>query len=218
MIRERINFENRDHLAKALALKTAQCLSHGISKNGNAMIAVSGGTTPRLFFEHLSHSEITWDKVTITLVDERQVPQDHPRSNAGFVKSVLLQNRAQPARFLPLYPKPTDLKDVVFDCTILGMGNDGHTASFFPGGDTLQQAIDPDGKDAVLSISAPGSGEPRLTFTLPWLIASCYLALHIEGQEKRAVLERAIQGTDPFELPIRSVLNASKPLDVYWCP
>ncbi len=218
MIRERINFANRGSLATSLAQKVAQTLSAAISRKGQALLAVSGGTTPALFFDHLSRTDISWEKISITLVDERQVPHDHPRSNAHLVTTALIQNRARAARFVPLFPAATQPPGMPFDCTVLGMGNDGHTASFFPQGDTLQQAIDPVGKEPVVAIVAPGSGEPRLTYTLPWLLASKYLALHIEGKDKHVVLERAEQGGDVFEMPVRAVLQSTKPLDVYWCP
>lgn len=218
MIRKRINFGNREALASGLARKVAQSLSAAVSRNGKALLAVSGGTTPGLFFDHLSRAEISWEKVTITLVDERQVPHDHPRSNARFVTAALMQNHARSARFVPLFPERGDMPDGPFDCAVLGMGNDGHTASFFPGGDTLHQALDSSGEKVVLSIEAPGAGEPRVTYTLPCLLAAGYLALHIEGAEKLAVLERAERGSDIMEMPVRAVLQLPKPLDVYWCP
>ena len=104
------------------------------------------------------------------------------------------------------------------DVVILGMGADGHTASFFPGGDTLSEAIDPHTDKPMIAISAPGSGEPRLTFTLPALLAASSICLHIEGHEKMTVLRAAMAGSDPLEMPIRAVLAAAKPLDLYWCP
>jgi 6-phosphogluconolactonase len=105
-----------------------------------------------------------------------------------------------------------------FSAVILGMGNDGHTASFFPGGDTLAEAVNPKTQKVLIEITAPGSGEPRLTFTLPRLLASQFLALHVEGTEKQSVLEKALSGDNIGEMPIRAVLQAKKPVAVYWCP
>jgi 6-phosphogluconolactonase len=103
-----------------------------------------------------------------------------------------------------------------FAAVVLGMGGDGHTASFFPGGDTLDEALTAQGP--TLSIRAPGAGEPRITFTLPRLLRTDALYLHIEGQEKAEVLDQAL-GDGPVEdLPIRAVLRSGHPVNVYWCP
>jgi 6-phosphogluconolactonase len=218
MIVERIDFENRAALATGLSRKTAQVLSKAITKQGRAVLAVSGGTTPKLFFDHLSQAQISWDKVIVTLVDERQVPEGSPRSNARLVRAALLQNHAAKASFIPLYENPGAGNVAPFSACILGMGTDGHTASYFPEGDTLLEAINPHTDKVVINISAPGSGEPRLTFTLPRLTASTFLALHIEGREKRTVLEKALSGDDKMTMPVRAVLQSKAALHVYWCP
>ena len=103
MIQSQRDFENRESLAKALAAHVAAKLSRCITLQGAATLAVSGGTTPQLFFEQLSMQQITWNKVTATLVDERQVPETHARSNAALVKKNLLNNCAKAAKFVPLY-------------------------------------------------------------------------------------------------------------------
>jgi 6-phosphogluconolactonase len=217
MIAARHEFVNRTELAEALAQRVARALSAGISRNGNAVLAVSGGTTPQLFFQHLSKREIAWDKVSITLVDERDVPETSERSNARLVKQALLQNHAAKARFVPLYANPTAEKIGDFDACILGMGNDGHTASFFPGGNTLAEAINPATTKSLITMEAPGAGEPRLTFTLPRLTKAKFLALHIEGAEKSRVLASALAGDDKMQMPVRAVLASSTPIDLYCC-
>ncbi len=218
MIAQRRNFESGAALAGGLAEDVAGWLTAAIEKQGSAVIAVSGGSTPKPFFAALSKQKLDWSKVTITLVDERQVPEDNPRSNARLVRDNLWCNEAAVAQFVPLYLNPLIARIAAFDVAILGMGNDGHTASFFPGGDNLAKAIDPETKDAVIMMNAPGAGEPRLTFTLPRLLAANHLCLHIQGQDKMQVLEKALGGTDVFAMPVRAVLHSDKPLDVYWCP
>ena len=218
MIGDHLEFENRTALATALARKTAQVLSKAISKYGKAVLAVSGGTTPGLFFEHLSQTQIAWEKVTVTLVDERQVPESNARSNARMAREHLLVNRASEAKFIPLCENPAAGDVGVFSACILGMGSDGHTASFFPGGDTLQDAIDPYTDQSIVRIVAPGSVEPRLTFTLPRLTQAAFMALHIEGNDKRTVLQKALSGCDILEMPVRAILNSRTSLHVYWCP
>ena len=214
---ERI-FEAREALAETLARDVADELSRAIEAKGRATLAVSGGTTPRLFFEKLSMIDIPWSRVAVTLVDERQVPETSERSNARLVRQHLLQNRAAAARFVPLVDNPDAEKMPAFDVAVLGMGNDGHTASFFPGGDTLAEAIDAETSKRLIAITAPGAGEPRLTFTLPVLEQAGRLALHIEGTEKKQVLKKALAEGPEEDMPVRAVLRGAAPVTLYWCP
>jgi 6-phosphogluconolactonase len=229
---KRHDFQDGVALAVALAARVAGALSEGIAARGIATIAVSGGSTPKAFFKALSGTDIAWDKVTITLVDERFVPAENPRSNHGLASSLLLQNKAAAARFMPLYydadnaekaatiasDKTADLCNP-FDVVILGMGNDGHTASFFPGGSNLNEALDANRQRGILTMEADGAGEPRLTFSFSALQDARFLALHIEGAEKASVLEKALTGQDELEMPIRAVLHrATSPVEVFWAP
>ena len=214
---ERI-FEAREALATSLARDVADELSRTIEAKGKATLAVSGGTTPKLFFEKLSMIDIPWSRVSVTLVDERQVPESSERSNARLVRAHLLQNKAAAARFVPLVDNPDAENIPAFDVAVLGMGNDGHTASFFPGGDTLAEAIDAETRKRLIAITAPGAGEPRLTFTLPVLAQAGRLALHIEGAEKKQVLKQALAEGPQEDMPVRAVLRGPAPVTLYWCP
>ncbi|MCY1664669.1 6-phosphogluconolactonase [Rhizobium sp. SL86] len=226
------NFGSAETLAGQLASDVALRLTQAIATRGSASIAVSGGSTPKRFFEVLSTQDLAWDKVTITLVDERFVPADNPRSNHLLVATHLLQNKAANAIFLPLYQdvasalqaaaiateKTEDIGNP-FDVAILGMGTDGHTASFFPGGNHLARAIAEDAPRGVMTMMADGAGEERLTFTFPSLADARFLVLHIEGDAKKNVLDQAKAGTDEMEMPIRAVLNrAPSPVEIYWAP
>jgi 6-phosphogluconolactonase len=224
-------FENREKLAEALATGVAAVLAGGIATNGSAVLAVSGGTTPVKFFEKLSKADIDWTRVTVTLVDERFVAAGHDRSNAGLVAKTLLKDRAAKARFVPMVTMAADFAGNLaalekamalvgpIDACILGMGTDGHTASFFPGGDHLAEAIDPKGGQQVVSMTAPGAGEHRLTLTLPRLLDAHFLALHIEGMEKKAVYENALAAGPAEEMPVRAVLRAAADrLQIFWAP
>jgi 6-phosphogluconolactonase len=218
MIEQRRIFKSGAELAEGLAQDVARWLREAITKKDSALLAVSGGSTPKPFFAALSKIKLDWSKVEVTLVDERQVPEDNERSNAKLVKAALIQNEAAKARFVPLYQNPDAENIPAFDVAILGMGNDGHTASFFPGGDQLAKALDLKTPESIVTINAPGAGEPRLTFTLPRLLAANHLCLHIQGDDKMKVLEAALAGKLEFEMPVRAVLNAAKPLTLYWCP
>jgi len=214
---ERI-FEAREALAETLARDVAEELARAVEAKGKATLAVSGGSTPKLFFEKLSGADIPWSRISVTLVDERQVPETSERSNARLVRQHLLTNKAAAASFIPLFDNPGAEKAPPFDVAVLGMGNDGHTASFFPGGDRLAEAIDPDGRQKLIAITAPGAGEPRLTFTLPVIAAAGRLALHIEGAEKQDVLRKALAEGPQEDMPVRAVLRSDAPVTLYWCP
>ena len=225
----RLDFSDKQQLAEALAGAIAANLKAGIAARGAASLAVSGGSTPALLFRTLSaRADIPWDKVTVTLVDERWVDETSDRSNARLVKANLLQNRAAVARFVPLYqggdtPDPAKAGKAQaavpqpLDAAILGMGNDGHTASFFPGGNNLEQALTAEGP--VVSMVAPGAGEARVTLTLKRLLAAKALYLHIEGEEKVKTLDKAEAEGPVEDMPVRAILReTSTPLTIYWCP
>ena len=218
MIAKERLFESKGSLASALATDVANALQRHVISKGSACLAVSGGSTPKLFFETLSRIDIPWSKITITLVDERQVPESHSRSNAKLVRENLLQNRAAGAKFIPLFENSDAENTATLDVVVLGMGSDGHTASFFPDGDHLSKALDPRTETRVMEITAPAAGEPRLTFTLPALLDASLLCLHIEGQEKRDVLNKALAEGPVEAMPIRAILRSKKPLTLYWCP
>ncbi|HZY49073.1 MAG TPA: 6-phosphogluconolactonase [Devosia sp.] len=225
----RRTFTNKQQLADALSEAVATNLKAAIAARGAASLAVSGGSTPTLLFRTLAaRPDIAWDKVTVTLVDERWVDESSDRSNARLVKANLLQGRAAAARFVPLYQGGT-MPDVgktaaalanvprPLDVAILGMGNDGHTASFFPGGDNLSAALT--GEGPVVAIEAPGAGEPRVTLTLSQLLAARALYLHIEGEEKVKTLEQAEAEGPVEDMPVRAILRQTQtPLTIYWSP
>lgn len=214
---ERI-FAARGALADALASDVADELRRAIAAKGKATLAVSGGSTPKLFFDKLSDIDLPWQRVTVTLVDERQVPESSERSNARLVREHLLRNKAAAAHFVPLYENAKADTSLPFDVTILGMGSDGHTASFFPKADRLKEAIDSGTSRRLIEITAPGAGEPRLTFTLPVLEASGRLALHIEGADKKKVLDKALTDGPEEDMPVRAILRSATPMTLYWCP
>jgi 6-phosphogluconolactonase len=219
--------------AQALAERVAERLRSALGERDHAVLAVSGGSTPKDFFERLSREELDWSKVLVTLVDERWVPDSDERSNARLVESHLLQNAASRARLIPLYTGDVtpeaglaeadariDALPLPFDAVVLGMGEDGHTASFFPGGDHLAEALDLHGSARVLPMHAPDAGEPRITLTLPTLLETRALYLLVSGEKKRDLLADARLGLGPArDYPVRAVLTQQRvPVAVYWCP
>ncbi len=228
MIRE---FDNSDALAATLAGEVAAALAARLQQAETAVLAVSGGTTPVRFFQALSALPLDWAKVVITLVDDRWVPETSRRSNALLVRQHLLQGEAGAARFVPLVsdddtPESGQAKaeaamralPLPFTSVILGVGTDGHTASFFPRGDRLAQALAPAAGQLVETMRAEAAGEPRITLTLPVLLAAGHVAIHIEGDTKRRVLEAAMRPGPAAEMPIRAVLARQPAPEIFWCP
>lgn len=225
-------FKDGAALAEGLADRVAAVLADAVAARGKATIAVSGGSTPKAFFKALSARDIDWPKVTVTLVDERFVPADNPRSNHLLVAENLLQDKAKAANFLPLYRDAGSAEEAAklvsedtgalghpFDVAVLGMGTDGHTASFFPGGSKLAEAISAQTPRGVITMEAEGAGEPRLTFTFASLQDARLLVLHIEGQGKKDVLAAAESDGPEEDMPIRAILRrAQTPVDIYWAP
>ncbi len=232
MSAEMHEFKDGAALAEGLADKVAATLTDAIAARGRATIAVSGGSTPKAFFKALSGRDIDWSKVTVTLVDERFVAADNPRSNHLRVADNLLQDKAKAAHFLPLHRDAGSAEEAAkiasadaaslghpFDVAILGMGTDGHTASFFPRGSRLAEAISAETPRGVITMEAEGAGETRLTFTFASLQDARLLVLHIEGQGKKDVLAAAEADGPEEDMPIRAILRrAATPLDIYWAP
>lgn len=226
-------FSHRDELLDTLASTIVSKLKEGITHNGRASLAVSGGSTPVALFKELSEQDLAWEKVHICLVDERWLAPDEADSNEHLVRSHLLKNRAASAlftgmkndaetasagekecsRLYGLIPPP-------FDVLILGMGGDGHTASLFPGAARLAEATDMESGQICMGIAPVTAPHERMTLTLPAILSSKHIYLHITGQKKKDVLEEALLPDPPEEMPIRFILEGSakqhKSCHVYW--
>ncbi|GAB3394665.1 6-phosphogluconolactonase [Azotobacter armeniacus] len=212
-----------------MAQEVAEALRAAIGTRGRASLVVSGGRSPVAFFEQLAEQALDWEQVTISLADERWVPIGHSDSNAGLVQRHLLRGRAAQAHFVGLY-QPTEsleaaaqLADAALaglplpiDVLVLGMGEDGHTASLFPGSPNLAAALDPECPRRCLPMLAPSVPHQRLTLTLPLLASAHRTLLQIQGEAKLATLRAALADEDARQMPIRAFLHAS--LEIYWCP
>lgn len=225
-------FDSRERLEAVLSEHIGERLREGIAKNGEAALVVSGGRTPVGLFQRLSKLPLEWSKVLVTLADERWVDNRHQDSNERSVRTHLLQNRASEARFLPLVNAEfsaklgqsetemlLDLLPEKIDLVILGMGEDGHTASFFPGAPELAQALDPQPACDCVAVTPPQAPWDRLTLTLPRLLASGEIIVHLCGDAKLPVLQCALAEGATEEMPIRSVLRQKQtPVSIYWAP
>lgn len=219
-------FENKSALELEFAAKICHLLSESIINNGVASIALSGGSTPKELFKLLSQEELDWEKIIVTLVDERWVKNDSPLSNEKFLKENLLINNASKANFKSMVPESFDIDVAVneydtflsnlsspFDIVILGMGSDGHTASWFPDAIEIDKALDPNGPK-VLITTPKSQPTQRITLGIPMVINARNIFLHITGEEKKDVLFN-VSNTD--DLPIHKTFKqANKPIDIFW--
>jgi 6-phosphogluconolactonase len=215
-------------LAEGLALSVARQLSEALDARGTATLVVSGGRSPVAFFLHLAKQTLDWSKVVVTLADERWVPVEHADSNAGLLKRYLLQGPASKAKFLSLYSATANLEQAAeqadrllaelpaIDVLILGMGDDGHTASLFPNSPNLAQALKVDGSRRCWPMLAPTVPHQRLTMSLALLASAKHTVLSISGQSKLTTLSAALAGDDVAAMPIRAFLQPT--LEIYWCP
>jgi len=221
-------FANPALLATELAANVAEQLKNAISANGVATLVVSGGRSPVAFFQSLAQQPLDWSKVVISLADERWVPVEHVDSNAGLLQRYLLQGPAAKARFIGLYRASPSLEAAAqeadqalaelprIDVLVLGMGDDGHTASLFPNSPNLSEALRLDGQRRCLPMLAPTVPRQRLTLTRQLLASARLPILSISGQAKLDTLRTALAGDDLAQMPIRAFLNSS--LEIYWCP
>jgi len=213
-------------VARDAATRIAKILRAAIVRGGRATLALSGGNTPRDAYALLAReSGLDWTKVAIFWVDERAVPPTDDRSNYRWAKEKLIDAAGiAPAR---VHRMPADAPDLdaaarahekvvranvevdadgvpAFDVMVLGIGDDGHTASLFPGEPTvdIQDRL-------VVAVPAKGSREARLTLTAPALEHARNLLILVVGAAKRPALERAwaAQG-DLHQTPSRVVRGA----------
>ncbi len=218
----RRDFADDEDLAPAFAEWTADKLRDAIAERGAATLVVSGGKTPGRYFEALSSMPLDWTRVSITLADERRVANDSPRSNARLVREALLRNHAMVASFTPLADvRLSESQELVAasarvanlplpaDLVVLGMGDNGHTASWFPGAPGLAEAMDPGARLLVVPIEAPDAPEPRLTLTGRVILRARAIALLIEGQDKLNTLAEAFEDGPAEAMPIRAVLRGA---------
>ncbi|WP_392566743.1 6-phosphogluconolactonase [Utexia brackfieldae] len=224
-------YHSTAELNHALAHDIITQLSQAIALRGKASLAVSGGRTPTELFKLLSQQTLDWDKVYITLVDDRWVDEHDEASNARLVKSHLLQNNASKAHFVGLKTaasspfdgeKESELRlqqtiPLPFDALILGMGDDGHTASLFPHAANLANGLDMHSGRTLVGMTPLTAPLDRISLTLPTILASRQLYLHLVGENKKQVLSQASAGKDINDMPIRAVLHQDKtPLSIYW--
>jgi 6-phosphogluconolactonase len=220
-------FATLEDAADALAQDLARNLRAAVAARGRAVLAVSGGRTPRQVFERLRQLDVDWPRVTVTLTDERWIPADHPESNEGLARAHLLQGPAAAAAFIPLYggeASPEAGKAACearlvalagpFDAIYLGLGGDGHVASLFPGDPAL------DVRDRLCA-AVPGTAtrQPRMTLTASAILDARRVCLLFSGADKYAVYAEARVPGPLTQIPLRMLLAQDRvPISVFKAP
>jgi len=225
-------FASVDALSRALAAGIAADIRAALAARETASLVVSGGKSPLRLFELLREEKLEWSRVCVALADERWVDPDDAESNEHLVRGRLLRGPAAAARFHGLKngaPTP-DMGAVSawetfarvprpFDAVLLGMGDDGHTASLFPGSPNLPRALNPAAVAGCVGMWAPVAPQPRLSLNLSAILDSRRIVVLITGAAKWATLLAANAPGPVEEMPVRAVLRQTRtPVQVMWAP
>jgi len=225
-------FASANELAREVAADVLAQLAQGSASRGQASLLLSGGRSPVGLFERLRAVELDWRGVWVALADERWVDTSDTASNEHLVRTQLLKGEAAAARFVGLkneasspelgaarawqalsrVPRP-------FDMTILGMGDDGHTASLFPGSPNLRSALDESAADGCVGTCSPTLPHARLSLNLSALLDSRRIVLLMLGESKLRTYVAACRPGPVEEMPVRAVLRQQRiPVEVAWAP
>ncbi len=223
-------FPSREALYENASKTIGDILNSTLIEAGSVTLLLSGGSTPSPVYQRLSTVFLPWEKVQVGLVDERWVPLTSPGSNEALIRSSLMTNNAANAELVSMVSDDASVfggwtkientykRFSAPDIVILGMGPDGHCASWFPGSKGLETAMSPHTANVTAPIDATGcpvAGDyhERITITLPVLMRARHVILLITGDEKKAVLnERSKQ------LPIHKAIEVCQDMTVFWAP
>jgi len=218
--------------ARHVAAAIAHILERALNERARASLVLSGGSTPLAMYAVLAQHALDWARVDVTLADERWVAIDDPDSNEGHVRAALLRSHGSKAHFVGLKNNAPDpaagaasawaalsTMPRPFDAVLLGMGDDGHTASLFPGSAEASGALDPEARPGCVAAIAGAPAHARLTLNLSALLQSRQILIQIAGESKWQAYEKASRAGAIGEMPVRAILRQQQvPVRVFWCP
>lgn len=206
-----------ESLSQGFAEFAAAALRDTLSRKPQATLVVPGGSTPRHYLPALANCKLPWNRITVTLSDERWVDVNDDQSNERLVKQYLMQHLPEHARFVGLktaHNNPFDAIETLHQrldslplpvsLTVLGLGEDGHIASLFPG-------MNPDLIDThhCVAVAPPVAPSLRMSLSLSMLASSEQIVLVVTGESKRRLLDRVNENPDS-KLPVVWLLQRSK--------
>lgn len=225
------DYDDREEMAEAVAGDIGFVIESAIDSRGDAVIALSGGKTPLPIYAKLAQAKLDWKRVTIIPTDERIVPLGDPLSNVTAIAKTFLPRGA---RVIPIVPSATAdykaagrsadalMQDIHFpiDLVLLGVGEDGHTASIFPGPDYDEAIGGPKERRALGVMPDPLPAEApvaRVTLSRAAIVSARALTIAVAGKNKRAVIEAAIKEGPGSPYPIGRILaDVELPVDIHW--
>lgn len=223
-------YDTPELLTQNFAQKIIDLLTLAIEEKGKASLVVSGGSTPKPLFTLLSQTDFAWEKVSITLADERWVDASHKDSNEKLVRDNLLTNKAASAKFVSLTTDAENAKnaeteisqridaiDNQFDVLILGMGEDGHTASLFPCSEQIADGLDMSRHLSAIATQPTTAPHQRMSMSLAKIVNAQHVFLHLTGAKKKAVLLGALANFTYLEKPIKAVCEQTT-VELMWAP
>jgi 6-phosphogluconolactonase len=221
-VAEAIVYPDANALIEGAAEFIVKAAAEAIARNGRFAIALSGGNTPKPVYQRLAALRLDWARVHLFFGDERCVPPDDPRSNYHMVKAALIDHVAIPVENVhrmrgednpdaaaDAYAK--EMKGVLghdpLDLVLLGLGDNGHTASLFPG-----LAVVTETKRTVMAAYVEVVGMWRLTLTPPAINVAHRAAFLVSGADKAEIVQRVLQGRcDPIVLPAQVIRPKERP-------
>lgn len=224
-----IENDDAEKLSIQLGMFVCEKLKNAINDKNQASLVVSGGSTPKILFKFLSEQDISWDKVTITLADERCIAANNSANNGKMIRETLLQGFAANANFLSLYDDPLSKTQAIenvtsklstinlpYDVVILGMGDDGHTASIFPQASNIEQALDMNNNDICVLVDPVTATPLRITQTRKQLLSARHLLLHFFSDSKRLLFNKLLHEKASVQFPISYFIHQDQTeLSVY---
>lgn len=221
-------FPQHDQTVDALIASISQDVNSCLDSHNVCSIAVAGGNTPKPLFKKLSQTPLPWDRIKITLTDERWVSRKHEDSNEKMLKEHLLVNLAEKSQFISMKNKESTPEAGQSLCeltlqksisplniVVLGMGEDGHFASIFPNMENTNRLLN-SYQPRLCMPANPEGKPPRMSLSLSYLKSADRVYLLITGETKKNIIQNALESKlDQDQYPICTLLNETD-LQIYW--